>query len=95
MSDILVILMALLLSTWASELKEKKNLGGEAPAWRNGELSWEAETTISLSLCASEHGPRHPAGLGTFSFGSNTGTQKLEQFWVRVQRCMQFCWLCP
>lgn len=57
MSDILVILMALLLSTWASELKEKKNLGGEAPAWRNGELSWEAETTISLSLCASEHGP--------------------------------------
>lgn len=49
--------MTLLLSTWASELKEKKNLGGEAPAWRNGELSsWEAETTISLSLCASEHG---------------------------------------
>ena len=42
--------MTLLVSTWASKLKEK-NLGGEASTWRNGELSsWEAKLTIFLSL---------------------------------------------
>lgn len=77
--------MTLLLSTWASELKEKKNLGGEASAWRNGELSsWEAKLTIFFSLRVREKGPRHPAGLCAFSFGSNTGTWKLQYFWVRV-----------
>lgn len=50
--------MTLLLSTWASELKEKKNPGGEASTWRNGELSsWEAKLTVFLSLRVRENGP--------------------------------------
>ena len=67
-------------------MKGKKNLGGEAIGWRNGEISsQEAKITIFLSLCIRQNGPSHPAGLFTFSFGSNTWTWKLEYTWVRFQ----------